>query len=150
LPPDQMVARAESAAAAARWLLEGAAATFAGADTPPGCLLASSAIAVSPEADDVRCELARIRIGVEEALRDRIAADKAAGLLPADTDAAILAAFVTSVIQGMSTLARDGAPRDKLLKVARLALSTWPAPPSTAGAGHSGSDRDAGSTDGTP
>ncbi|MBP0495489.1 TetR/AcrR family transcriptional regulator [Pararoseomonas indoligenes] len=127
LPPADMVAQAEDATAAARWLLEGAAAMFTGEATPPGCLLASSAIAVSVEADDVRRELAAIRLGVEAALRDKILADMACGRLPAETDAVTLAAYVTSVIQGLSTLARDGAPREKLMKVARFALSAWPA-----------------------
>lgn len=118
---------AESATAAARWLLEGAAVMFTGEATPPGCLLASAAIAVSAEAEDLRRELAAIRLGVEAALRDRILADIAAGILPAETDAATLAATVTTVIQGLSTLARDGAPRERLLAVARFALSAWPA-----------------------
>lgn len=126
LPPAEMVARAESATAAARWLLEGAAVMFSGETTPPGCLLASSAIAVSAEAEDVRHDLAGIRLGVEAALRDRILADVACGALPADTDASTLAAYVTAVIQGLSTLARDGAPREKLMKVARFALQAWP------------------------
>lgn len=126
LPPDEMIRRAESAAAAARWLLEGAATAFTGETTPPGCLLASSAIAVSAEADDVRRELADIRRGVEGALRDKIVADVQSGTLPAETDAATLAAYVTSVVQGLSTLARDGAARGTLLSVARFALNGWP------------------------
>jgi AcrR family transcriptional regulator len=129
LPPAEMVAQAETATAAARWLLEGAAAMFSGEATPAGCLLASSAIAVSAEAEDLRRELAEIRLGVEAALRDKIIADVARGLLPSDTDAETLAAYVTSVIQGLSTLARDGARREKLMKVARFALLALPAPP---------------------
>ena len=34
---------------------------------------------------------------------------------------------LTAVIQGLSTLARDGAPRERLLAVARFALAAWPA-----------------------
>jgi len=30
------------------------------------------------------------------------------------------------VIQGISTLARDGAPREKLLRVAATAMQAWP------------------------
>lgn len=132
-PPAEMVARAGSATEAARWLLEGAAAAFAGEGTPPGCLLASAAIAVSAEAEDVRRELAGIRLGVEAALRERILADVAAGALPAGTDAATLAAYVTAVVQGMSTLARDGAGREVLLAVARHALLAWPGAPDCGG-----------------
>jgi AcrR family transcriptional regulator len=129
LPPAEMVAQAPDATAAARWMLEGAAAAFTGEATPPGCLLASSAIAVSTEAEDLRRELAGIRQGVETALRERILADIARGALPAETDAATLAAYVTTTVQGLSTLARDGATRQTLLNVVRLALSVWPAAP---------------------
>lgn len=126
MPPAEMVAQADSATAAARWLLEGAAAMFTGEATPPGCLLASSAIAVSAEAEDIRRELADIRLGVEAALRDKILADVACGALPADIDASTLAAYVACVIQGLSTLARDGASRAHLMKVARFAFLAWP------------------------
>ena len=71
---------------------------------PPGCLLASSALACSAEAADVRDELAAIRRDVEARLRARIARGVDDGELAPDTDAESLAAFVTSVIQGMSTL----------------------------------------------
>lgn len=130
LPPDEMVRRAEDAFTAARWLLEGAAAAFTGDDTPPGCLLASSAISVSAGADDIRRELADIRLGVEAALRDRIVEDVSRGVMPPDTDAETLAAYTTSVIQGLSTLARDGASRQQLMKVAHFALRAWPGQPS--------------------
>jgi hypothetical protein len=32
-----------------------------------------------------------------------------------------------AVIQGMSTLARDGAKREKLLRVVETAIAAWPA-----------------------
>ncbi len=124
--PVEIVAAAPSAAAAARALLDGAAAAFTGDDTPAGCLLASSAVAVSPEAEDVREELAAIRRGIEAALRGRIAGEVADGAMPADADPEVLAAHVMAVIQGLSTLARDGAPRAKLQAVARFALAAWP------------------------
>ena len=124
--PAEAVTAAESATAAARWLLEGAVATFTGDGMPPGCLLASSAIAVSDDAEDLRRELAGIRLGIEAALRDKITADVVRGALPADTDAVTLAAYVTSIIQGLSTQARDGATREKLMNVVQFALRAWP------------------------
>nr|WP_321985536.1 TetR/AcrR family transcriptional regulator [uncultured Lichenicoccus sp.] len=128
--PVAVIAQAPNAATAARTLVEGAAIAFTGTDTPAGCLLASSAIAVSAEADDVREELAAIRREIETALRDRISDDIKAGRLPPATDRTILAAYVMTVIQGLSTLARDGATRAKLEQVAQFALALWPqAPP---------------------
>lgn len=106
--------------------MEGAARAYTGETTPPGCMLATSAISVSSEAVDVQAHLSAIRNGVEAYLRARIEADIASGALPPDTDAEVLAAHTTAIIQGLSTLARDGAGRDKLLRVARSAMSAWP------------------------
>ena len=64
----------------------------------------------------MRDELSSIRLGVEASLRARIVRGIADGELAADADAEALAAFVTTVIQGMSTLARDGASREKLAR----------------------------------
>ena len=124
--PDEIIATAPSARDAARGLIEGAVVAFTRPDTPPGCLLASSAIACSAEAADVRDELSAIRVDVEASLRARIARGVTDGELAADTDAEALAAYVTTVIQGMSTLARDGAPREKLARVAARAMAAWP------------------------
>lgn len=127
--PERMIAAAPTARDAARGLLEGAAVAFTGSDTPPGCLLASSAIACSADASDVREALAAIRRSVEAHLRDRIERAIAAGELERDTDADALAGHVTAVIQGMSTLARDGASREKLMRIAATALAAWPLEP---------------------
>jgi len=49
--------------------------------------------------------------------------------MDAETDADALAGHVMAVIQGMSTLARDGAAREKLTRVAATAMLAWPARP---------------------
>ncbi len=116
-------ATARDAAAA---LLHAAATGFTGPETPPGCLLATSAISCSAEAEDVRMALAEIRHGIEAHLRSRIDCDIATKKLPSGTDAAAMAGLVMAVIQGMSTLARDGAPREHLLCVADTAMQSWP------------------------
>lgn len=124
--PTAIIDAAPSARDAAQVLMEGAAIAYTGEETPPGCMLATSAISVSAEAADVQAHLAAIRNGVEAHLRARIQADVANGTLPTQTDAETLAAHTTAVIQGLSTLARDGASRDKLLRVARSAMTAWP------------------------
>ncbi|MDY6922857.1 MAG: TetR/AcrR family transcriptional regulator [Pseudomonadota bacterium] len=126
--PAAIIDGADSARAAARALMEGAAVAFTGEDTPPGCMLATSAISVSDDAADVQAHLSAIRNAVEAHLRARIERDVTDGALPPETDAETLAAHTTAIIQGMSTLARDGASRDKLLRVARSAMSAWPQP----------------------
>jgi AcrR family transcriptional regulator len=117
---------APTARDAARDLLTAAAIGDTGEDTPPGCLLASSIVSSSAAAKDVREELAVIRREIEAALRLRIERDVADGRLPARTDAAALAGHVFAVVQGMSTLAKDGAGRDKLLGIVQAAMACWP------------------------
>ena len=130
---DALIAEAPTARHAAWALLRAAALGFTGPDTPPGCLLASAAISCSPDAADVQRDLAAIRRRTEAQLRDRIARGIAAGEMQADAEADALAdtlaGHVMAVIQGMSTLARDGAPRGKLLRVAESAMHAWPDPP---------------------
>ena len=126
---ERSIADAASAHDAARDLLVAAALGDTGTDTPPGCLLASSLVTSSPEADAGREALAEIRRGIEAALRARIARDISEGLLPAGSDAEMLAGHVFAVVQGMSTLAKDGAGRDKLMGIAEAAMAGWPKKP---------------------
>ncbi len=117
---------AASAFDAARDLLTAAAIGDTGDATPPGCLLASSIVSASPSAADVREEMAAIRRDIEAALRRRIERDIGAGRLPAGSDAEMLAGHVFAVVQGMSTLAKDGAGRDKLLRIVSGIMAHWP------------------------
>ena len=123
--PVRMVEDAATARDAAWALLMAAAQGFTGDGTPPGCLLASAAISGSAASSDVQGELAAIRRAIEAALCRRIERAAAAGEMPSGTDADALAGHVMAVIQGMSTLARDGAGRGKLLRVADVAMQGW-------------------------
>jgi AcrR family transcriptional regulator len=107
---------------AMRGLLEASVLGFTGDDTPPGCLLASAAISCSAEAADVQAELAAIRISIETQLRQRLARGVSDGELDPATDVEAVAAHVIAVIQGLSTLARDGATRTKLEGVVRIVM----------------------------
>ena len=126
---EAMLNDAPTARTAAQTMLTGSAIAFTGENTPAGCLLASAALSCSDGAADVRQTLGAIRHGMEAQLCARIVKGVELKELPADTDADALAGLTMAVIQGMSTLARDGAPRDKLLRVAASALHAWPLPP---------------------
>jgi AcrR family transcriptional regulator len=123
---ESIIDQAPSSREAAAGLLHAAAAGFTGKGTPAGCLLASSAISCSRAAEDVQGALARIRMKIERRLRDKILQDQQMGTLPQAPGADALAGHVMAVIQGMSTLARDGATRKKLLAVSEVALQAWP------------------------
>lgn len=121
-----IIANAKTARDAAVALLTASAIGFTGVDSPPGCLLASAAISCSPDAADVQRELTTIRRSIEHELTSRIAQDVESGVLPRGVHSETLSAHVMAVIQGMSTLARDGAPRAKLLRVCETAMLAWP------------------------
>jgi AcrR family transcriptional regulator len=122
-----IIANAVTARDAARGLLEASAIGFTGRDTPAGCLLASSAISVSASARGVQRELAGIRRGIEAQLTKKIQHAQQSGELARNVDADALSAHVMAVIQGMSTLARDGAKREKLLRVVETVMAALPA-----------------------
>ena len=123
---ESIIDQAADGRLAALGLLKAAAKGFTGQDTPSGCLLASSAISCSASANDVKEELAAIRRGIELRLRDKVVSSIAAGKLPVHTSADALASLTMAVIQGMSTLARDGASRAKLLRLVDTAMLAWP------------------------
>jgi hypothetical protein len=100
---------------------------FTGEKTPSGCILATSAISCLAAASDIQHYLASIRRGIQHRLANRIAQAIRVDELPDGTDASILAAHVMAVIQGLSTLARDGATREDLLRVVDQAMRCRPA-----------------------
>lgn len=124
--PASIIDGAANAREAATGLLRASAIGFTGERTPTGCLLATSAISCSPVAADVQKTLAEIRLDIEEHLRARIIADPALRKLKPKVNAEALAGHIMAVIQGMSTLARDGAPRRKLLSIVSTAMLAWP------------------------
>ena len=122
---ETVIRDAATAREAATTMLEGCAYSFTGQDTPSGCLLASATISCSAAAADVQRELAAIRGSIERRLKLKIEADIRTGALPPEMDAGAWAAQVMAMIQGMSTLARDGGSRVKLLAVAKVAMLAW-------------------------
>ena len=121
-----IIADAATAEAAAATLLRGSAIAFTGRDTPAGCLLATSTISCSVAAADVQKELAAIRRTIEALLKNKILVAIETGEIVRKIDADALAGHVMAVIQGMSTLARDGAKRKKLMQIADVAMMVWP------------------------
>ena len=120
---------APSAYDAASGMLTAAAVAYTGDATPRGCLLASATASCSAASADVQDAIAAIRRSIAGQLRVRIDRDVASGALPPETDAVALTGLVMAITQGMSTLARDGAPRAALLALVAVALQGWPGNP---------------------
>ena len=117
-----------TARAVAERLLGGAVELLTDPRNPRGCLVVQGALACGESAEPVRRELLSRRLAREAAIRDRFERARADGDLPADTDPADLARYVTTVVQGMAVQAAGGAGRDALRRVVRIALRAWPEP----------------------
>lgn len=94
-----------------------------------GCMTIQAALAGGKEAEPVRRKLIAVRVKEQDALRRRFERAKSEGDLPESVDAADLARFVTAVFQGMTVQSINGATREELLRIAEIALRTWPMSP---------------------
>jgi len=107
-------------------LLEEAAEELTRPCHPAGCMVVMAATNCSVASAHVQAALAKRRAASEAGIRDRIEQGIREGELPADTDAAALANFYTTVFQGMSIQARDGATRASLIATTQSAMRAWP------------------------
>ncbi|MBX3445088.1 MAG: TetR/AcrR family transcriptional regulator [Planctomyces sp.] len=98
-----------------------------GPKNPRGCFLVQSALACSADADPVRKELLKRRVGFERRVKERLEQARSTGDLPRSVDPAALARYLMTVMHGLAVQAAGGASREELQKVARLALEVWPA-----------------------
>ena len=121
----ELICEAPSAREAAHELLQTSALWFTQPGSPAGCMIASAASSGSDASRQVRAALKKVRKEIETALQRRIEVDIRSGKLPTSADAHALATMTVALIQGMSTLARDGASRTDLLALVRAAMPAW-------------------------
>src|SRR6202051_347599 len=115
-----------TARAVVKRLLQGAADLNTAPRNPGGCLMVQGALASGDAGDSIRQELVACRAAGEAALRRRFQRAKSEHDLPADTDPADLARYLTTIIYGMAVQAAGGAGRDKLQHVVEMTLRTLP------------------------
>ncbi|MFD0323413.1 TetR family transcriptional regulator C-terminal domain-containing protein [Lysobacter gummosus] len=94
--------------------------------TPSGCMLIAADVGGGSAAAHLREELSAHRLSIEAGFRARIERGQREGDVDAGTDAAALAKFLATVVQGLSIQARDGASAAQLHEVLRTALRVWP------------------------
>jgi AcrR family transcriptional regulator len=109
-------------------LLRESIALITDSKNPKGCFLVQSALACGDAAEPIRKAMAGRRAVGEAALRERFRRAIQDGDLPADTDAADLARFVTVVAHGIAVQAAGGTSREKLRRAAAIAMRAWPTP----------------------
>jgi AcrR family transcriptional regulator len=108
-------------------LFEATAEEFTRGDHPLGCMISLAGTHCSPGMSNIRDMMAEHRAFSESAMAARIRKGVADGDVPADTDCDMLAAYYSAMARGLAVQARDGATREKLAQIGRLAMSAWPA-----------------------
>ena len=94
-------------------------------DKPAGCMIVLAAAVGTPDSAEVRDLLRRQRQGALDAIAARIRRGMKEGDVPAGTDPRRVAAFIATVLQGLSIQARDGARRADLQAVVDGAMTAW-------------------------
>jgi AcrR family transcriptional regulator len=121
------LAEAATAREAVQTMLLSNARAYTSAEGPRGCMVVLSSLLGAPENENVRAFLAQNRLDGETALRERLARGVAEGDLAPSADLDRLAAFYTTVLEGLSIQARDGASKEKLNMIVEAAMLAWPA-----------------------
>jgi AcrR family transcriptional regulator len=96
---------------------------------PRGCMLAVALPTCSPKYDKLQKELHLLRPLSETTWVARLQAAVQSKEIPESTDLHLLATFLRTTLLGMSYQARAGVSREILMKIGKLALRTWPGPP---------------------
>lgn len=119
------IAAAPTAREAIEIYLMRSAALFSRPDKPAGCMVVLSVVHAAGTSEEAGRALRDARSGMQGVMAARLQGDIARGVLPAGLDPAAIAAFYSTVQQGMSIRARDGASRAELEAVARGAMAAW-------------------------
>lgn len=114
-----------SARDATERMLRANADAYAEPDKPSGCMVVLCATIGPPANKSVRAFLATQRGLSQDEIQHRLEVAVTEGELPSGTDTAGMALFYTTVLQGMSLQARDGAGRAALHRVVDGAMAAW-------------------------
>jgi AcrR family transcriptional regulator len=107
-------------------LIAASADEFTRGDHPLGCMVALACTQTPPALENIRDIMVEHRAFSEGAMAERIRKGIANGDVPDDTDVAALAAYYSAIARGLAGQARDGASREKLAEIGRLAMRAWP------------------------
>lgn len=123
----KMLDSAPTAKAAIAAMLYHYAENYTRPGKPPGCMIVLAALLGTPQNRKLRDHLASHRRQSHEALMARIVQGKRAGDVPDGADAAMIAGFYSTILEGLSIKARDGASRQALDTISRGAMASWDA-----------------------
>ena len=112
-------------------LFEATAEEFTRGDHPLGCMISLAGTHCSPGMKNIRDMMAEHRAFSESAMAARIRKGVMDGEVAPGVDCEMLAAYYSAVARGLAVQARDGATREKLSEIGRLAMRAWPTSPTT-------------------
>lgn len=94
---------------------------------PLGCMMVMATTNCSVAAEHIQQALVKRRALGVSMMQARIQRGISEGELPPDTDAGALASFYSTIYQGMSMQAKDGATQASLMATVDAAMRAWPA-----------------------
>ena len=124
-PMMKALAEGATARASIESLLEAAVAAFSKRGAPRGCMLVVTAMNSMTANQSVHDYLRHLRARRRIAIRKRLERGVAEGELPPGLNLAALAAFYTTVVDGMAIEARDGASGKVLRLTVRCSMAAW-------------------------
>jgi AcrR family transcriptional regulator len=110
-------------------LFDAMAEEFTRGDHPAGCMISLACIHTGPGLKNIREMMVEHRAFSEGAMADRIRRGIAEGDMSDDTDVDVLAAYCSAVARGFAAQARDGASRERIAEIGRVAMRAWPSDP---------------------
>jgi AcrR family transcriptional regulator len=125
-PPRRALREQPTARAAVHAMLRATADQITGRDAPHYCMLVLAAPTGAVENQSVREFLADRRRDMHGSIKDRLALGVTEGDLSAPPETLdAIARYYTTVVQGLSIQARDGATRAELEAVITCAMAAW-------------------------
>jgi len=125
LPMMKALDEQPAARASIQALLDAAVEAFTKPGRPRGCMLVLGAMNSAPENKNVQDYLRGLRARRQKVIQRRLRRGIAERDLASSVDAAALASFITTVVDGLAIQARDGASRKDLKFAVRCAMAAW-------------------------
>jgi AcrR family transcriptional regulator len=126
-PMVNALAKGVTARAAIEGLLRAAVRSFCQAGAPRGCFIVLGAVNCTAANKPVETFMQQQRDFRERVIRARLERGVAEGDVPAGADVSALGMFYTTIVNGLSVQARDGASRKTLNGIVNCAIAAWDA-----------------------
>ena len=107
-------------------MLQEAARAFTRPGYPPGCMVGVGSLRTGEESRVASEATSALRKRSQAALLARFKRARKSGEIGPDVDLGVLADYFSSVVEGMSVQAQDGASRARLSAIGDMAMRAWP------------------------